>query len=125
MTFEIPIKDYNLMIENNINNLSSIGQSIESWNLYVINEHNINNNSIFQEIINLTNINNLIEYNHLSDIINNNNESANNNINDFNFIYNNSDNNVNDKDKNSDSNENKTQTSHPLESKSQYSFDNY
>ena len=152
LILQIPIKSYNLMIENNMNNISLIGQSIESWNLYVNNELDYNNNNIFQEIINLTNINNLIEYNNISEIINNNNESTiNNNININDFIennkniednnnsdsyksndndnYNENDNeNDNDNDNNNDNdnyndNKNQTQSSHPKESKSQYSFD--
>ena len=73
LTLQIPIKTYNLMIENNMNNLSLISQSIESWNLYVNNDLNENNDNVFQEIINMTNINNDLEYNNISDIIVNNN----------------------------------------------------
>ena len=114
------------MIENNMNNISLIGQSIESWNLYIHNELDNKNDSIFQEIINLTNINNLIEYNNIDNVVNNNNESTNNNnINDFIDKNNESINNTGDNNRNdNDSDENNTQTSHPLENKSQYSFDN-
>ena len=126
LTLQIPIKSYNLMIENNMNNISLIGQSIESWNLYIHNELDNKNDSIFQEIINLTNINNLIEYNNIDNVVNNNNESTNNNnINDFIDKNNESINNTGDNNRNdNDSDENNTQTSHPLENKSQYSFDN-
>ena len=114
------------MIESNMNNLSLIGQSIESWNLYVSNDMNNSNDSIFQEIINLTNISNLIEYNNLSDVINNNNNETtnNNNINDFVDMNNNTDSNDSDNGNDNEANENNTQNSHALESKSQYSFDN-
>ena len=126
LTLQIPIKSYNLMIENNMNNISLIGQSIESWNLYIHSELDNKNDSSFQEIINLTNINNLIEYNNIDEVVNNNNESTNNNnINDFIDKNNESINNTGDNNRNdNDSDENNTQTSHPLESKSQYSFDN-
>lgn len=126
LILQIPIKSYNLMIESNMNNLSLIGQSIESWNLYVSNDMNNSNDSIFQEIINLTNISNLIEYNNLSDVINNNNNETtnNNNINDFVDMNNNTDSNDSDNGNDNEANENNTQNSHALESKSQYSFDN-
>ena len=122
LILEIPIKSYNLMIENNMNNISSISESIESWNLYVDNELDYNNDSIFQEIINLTNINNvsdLNEYNNISDLVNNEsmnnliNKNANNSITTSNYAYNennkennndNENNNVNDND-NEDNNE--------------------
>ena len=72
LILQIPIKTYNLMIENNMKNLSLISQSIDSWNLYVNNDLNENNDNIFQEIINMTNIFNNIEYNNISDMFNNN-----------------------------------------------------
>ena len=72
LILQIPIKTYNLMIENNMKNLSLISQSIDSWNLYVNNDLNENNDNIFQEIINMTNIFNNIEYNNIGDMFNNN-----------------------------------------------------
>ena len=121
LTLQIPIKSYNLMIENNMNNISSIGESIESWNLYINNDLDYNNDSIFQEIINLTNINNLVEFNNISDLVINNESTVNNNnINDS--IP--SSNNYEDNDNNTNSNKNQTQTSHHQENKSEYSFDN-
>ena len=83
LTLQIPIKTYNLMIENNMNNLSLISQSIDSWNLYVNNDLNENNDNVFQEIINMTNIHDNLEYNNISDVINNNkleNYEENNNV---------------------------------------------
>ena len=74
LTLQIPIKTYNLMIENNMNNLSLISQSIDSWNLYVNNDLNENNDNVFQEIINMTSIHNNLEYNNISDVIVNNKE---------------------------------------------------
>jgi hypothetical protein len=153
LILEIPIKSYNLMIENNMNSISSIGESIESWNLYVNNELDYNNDSIFQEIIDLTNIynlNDLNEYNNISDLVNNEsmnnliNKNANNSITTSNnFVYNennnendnennnendnkdnNEDDNDNEKDNETESNKNETQTNPPQENKYQYSFDN-
>ena len=126
LILEIPIKSYNLMIENNMNSISSIGESIESWNLYVNNELDYNNDSIFQEIIDLTNIynlNDLNEYNNISDLVNNEsmnnliNKNANNSITTSNnFVYNennnendnenNNENENNNKDNNEDDNDN-------------------
>jgi len=111
LILEIPIKSYNLMIENNMNNISSIGESIESWNLYVNDELNNNNDSIFQEIINLTNINNLSdlnEYNNISDLVNNEsvvnliNKNANNSITTSNNYAYNENNNENDNENNNE-----------------------
>ncbi len=111
LILEIPIKSYNLMIENNMNNISSIGESIESWNLYVNDELDNNNDSIFQEIINLTNINNLSdlnEYNNISDLVNNEsvvnliNKNANNSITTSNNYAYNENNNENDNENNNE-----------------------
>ena len=139
LILRIPINSYNLMIENNMNNLSLIGQSLESWNLYISNELDYNNNNYFQEIINLTNIQNLLEYNNINDIIQNNEiiqkndviqggDTNNNNINDFPEINKNSENEINsdnnDNNSENETNKNNEQSSNPQESKSQYSFDN-
>ena len=111
LILEIPIKSYNLMIENNMNNISSIGESIESWNLYVNDELDNNNDNIFQEIINLTNINNLSdlnEYNNISDLVNNEsvvnliNKNANNSITTSNNYAYNENNNENDNENNNE-----------------------
>ena len=116
LILEIPIKSYNLMIENNMNNISSIGESIESWNLYVNDELDNNNDSIFQEIINLTNINNLSdlnEYNNISDLVNNEsvvnliNKNANNSITtSYNCAYNENNNENDNENNNEEDNEN-------------------
>ena len=87
LILQIPIKSYNLMIENNMNNIASISQSIESWNLYVSKDLDFNNDNIFQDIINLTSINQLIDYNNMEETIVHNNEKTNNNNT---IIYNNS-----------------------------------
>ena len=141
LTLQIPIKSYNLMIENNMNNLSLITQSIDSWNLYVNNDLNENNDNVFQEIINMTNIHNIIEYNNMSDMIINNNidkkdnikNDNDNNIDEINDNYeekenknereskkNNSESNMeeNEIDNSNNNNENKSK-----ENESQYSFD--
>ena len=104
LTLQIPIKTYNLMIENNMNNLSLISQSIDSWNLYVNNDLNENNDNVFQEIINMTNIHNNLEYNNISDVINNNkleNYEENNNVIENNENINNDNDNINEENKNS------------------------
>ena len=79
LTLQIPIKNYNSMIENNMSNLSLITQSIESWNIFINNDLNENNNNFFQEIINMTNINNNLEYNNMNDLINSFEENENEN----------------------------------------------
>ena len=150
LILQIPIKSYNLMIENNMNNITLISQSIESWNLFVSKDLDYNNNNIFQDIISLTNINKLVEYNNIEEIINtnneninnnnetinNNNENINNNLNVNNTINSNkiSDNNDNDNNNESDinyiennkyeSNKQQTYSSKSKEIGSQYSFDN-
>ena len=111
LILQIPIKTYNLMIENNMKNLQLISQSIDSWNLYVNNDLNENNDKIFQEIINMTNILNNLEYNNISEaMINNNIENEKNKENSEilnNDIINNENNNhsINNND-NNDNNEN-------------------
>ena len=79
LTLQIPIKNYNSMIENNMSNLSLITQSIESWNIFINNDLNENNNNFFQEIINMTTINNNLEYNNMNDLINSFEENENEN----------------------------------------------
>ena len=131
LTLEIPIKTYNLMIENNMNNLSLISQSIDSWNLYVNNDLNENNDNVFQEIINMTNIYNNLEYNNIGDVItNNNNIESNENIknendnnlnemNDSGEEYEKENENINE----SDSKRNNSEI-HFKENENQYSFEN-
>ena len=115
LTLQIPIKTYNLMIENNMNNLSLISQSIDSWNLYVNNDLNENNDNVFQEIINMTNIHNNLEYNNISDVINYNNNVGNNaeNKNDVenNESINNDNENTNEENKNGEEEENEKEES--------------
>ena len=116
LILQIPIKTYNLMIENNMKNLQLISQSIDSWNLYVNNDLNENNDKIFQEIINMTNILNNLEYNNISEaMINNNIENEKNKENSEilnNDIINNENNNhsINNND-NNDNNENEDKIS--------------
>ena len=126
LILKIPINSYNLMIENNMNNISLIGQSIESWNLYINNELDYINNNYFREIIDLTNIQNLLEYNNINDIIQNNESTNNNNINDFVEIRKDNENisENNESGSENDTNKNNDQSSHLQGSKSQYSFDN-
>ena len=126
LILKIPINSYNLMIENNMNNISLIGQSIESWNLYINNELDYINNNYFKEIIDLTNIQNLLEYNNINDIIQNNESTNNNNINDFVEIRKDNENisENNESGSENDTNKNNDQSSHLQGSKSQYSFDN-
>ena len=79
LTLQIPIKNYNSMIETNMSHLSLITQSIESWNIFINNDLNENNNNFFQEIINMTNINNNLEYTNMNGLINNFEENENKN----------------------------------------------
>ena len=107
LTLKIPIQSYNLMIENNMNNLSLISQSIDLWNVYVNNDLNENNDNVFQEILNMTNIRNALEYNNISDIItNNNNNEENNQCNQNENVEENSNNQENDSNKDNEENEN-------------------
>ena len=107
LTLKIPIQSYNLMIENNMNNLSLISQSIDLWNVYVNNDLNENNDNVFQEILNMTNIRNALEYNNISDIItNNNNNEENNQCNQNENVEENSNNKENDSNKDNEENEN-------------------
>ena len=107
LTLKIPIQSYNLMIENNMNNLSLISQSIDLWNVYVNNDLNENNDNVFQEILNMTNIRNALEYNNISDIItNNNNNEENNQCNQNENVEENSNNQENDFNKDNEENEN-------------------
>ena len=106
LTLKIPIQSYNLMIENNMNNLSLISQSIDLWNVYVNNDLNENNDNVFQEILNMTNIRNALEYNNISDIItNNNNNEENNQCNQNENVEENSNNQENDSNKDNEENE--------------------
>ena len=107
LILKIPIQSYNLMIENNMNNLSLISQSIDLWNVYVNNDLNENNDNVFQEILNMTNIRNALEYNNISDIItNNNNNEENNQCNQNENVEENSNNQENDSNKDNEENEN-------------------
>ena len=136
LTLQIPIKTYNLMIENNMNNLSLISQSIDSWNLYVNNDLNENNDNVFQEIINMTNIHDNLEYNNISDVINNNkleNYEENNNVIENNESINNDNDNINEENKNSveegekdesESKNNNNSESGSKRNESQYSSEN-
>ena len=131
LTLQIPVKSYNLMIENNMNNLTLIGQSIDSWNLYINNDLNDNNNNVFQEIINITNIKNDLEYNNINEIFTNNNNDINNINNEEeknsnneslkNEIDNYNSNNTNNDNKNENVSESNEKNNNNY---SQYSFDN-
>ena len=153
LTLQIPVKSYNLMIENNMNNLTLIGQSIDSWNLYINNEeeknsnneslknendnynsnntNNDNNNNVFQEIINITNIKNDLEYNNINEIFTNNNNDINNinneeEKNSNNESLKNENDNYNSNNTNNDNkNENVSESNEKNNNNySQYSFDN-
>ena len=121
LTLQIPIKNYNSMIENNMSNLSLITQSIESWNIFINNDLNENNNNFFQEIINMTNINNNLEYNNMNDLINsfeeNENESGderNDNVDNVNVNKNNSERKINEE---NEENENENESQYTLDNK--------
>ena len=121
LTLQIPIKNYNSMIENNMSNLSLITQSIESWNIFINNDLNENNNNFFQEIINMTNINNNLEYNNMNDLINsfeeNENESGderNDNVDNVNANKNNSERKINEE---NEENENENESQYTLDNK--------
>ena len=121
LTLQIPIKNYNSMIENNMSNLSLITQSIESWNIFINNDLNENNNNFFQEIINMTNINNNLEYNNMNDLINsfeeNENESGderNDNVDNVNVNKNNSERKINEE---NEENENENESRYTLDNK--------
>ena len=131
LTLQIPVKSYNLMIENNMNNLTLIGQSIDSWNLYINNDLNDNNNNVFQEIINITNIKNDLEYNNINEIFTNNNNDINNinneeEKNSNNESLKNENDNYNSNNTNNDNkNENVSESNEKNNNNySQYSFDN-
>ena len=121
LTLQIPIKNYNSMIENNMSNLSLITQSIESWNIFINNDLNENNNNFFQEIINMTTINNNLEYNNTNDLINsfeeneNENETGDERNDNINVNENNSERKINEE---NEDNENEN------ENESQYTLDN-
>ena len=136
LALQIPIKTYNLMVENNMDNLSLISQSIDSWNLYVNNDLNENNDNVFQEIINMTNIHDNLEYNNISDVINNNkleNYEENNNVIENNESISNDNDNINEENKNnieegekdeSESKNNNNSESGSKRNESQYSSEN-
>ena len=136
LALQVPIKTYNLMVENNMDNLSLISQSIDSWNLYVNNDLNENNDNVFQEIINMTNIHDNLEYNNISDVINNNkleNYEENNNVIENNESINNDNDNINEENKNSveegekeesESKNNNNSESGSKRNESQYSSEN-
>ena len=124
LTLQIPIKNYNSMIENNMSNLSLITQSIESWNIFINNDLNENNNNFFQEIINMTNINNNLEYNNMNDLINsfeeNENESGderNDNVDNVNANKNNSERKINEENEENEENENENESQYTLDNK--------
>ena len=124
LTLQIPIKNYNSMIENNMSNLSLITQSIESWNIFINNDLNENNNNFFQEIINMTNINNNLEYNNMNDLINsfeeNENESGderNDNVDNANVNKNNSERKINEENEENEENENENESQYTLDNK--------
>ena len=124
LTLQIPIKNYNSMIENNMSNLSLITQSIESWNIFINNDLNENNNNFFQEIINMTNINNNLEYNNMNDLINsfeeNENESGderNDNVDNVNVNKNNSERKINEENEENEENENENESQYTLDNK--------
>ena len=71
LLIQIPIKNYNLMIESNMKNICAVSQSIESWNLFVNNEINDNNNNVFKNIIELTRINGSLKLNNFGSMLNN------------------------------------------------------
>ena len=123
LTLQIPIKNYNSMIENNMSNLSLITQSIESWNIFINNDLNENNNNFFQEIINMTTINNNLEYNNTNDLINsfeeneNENETGderNDNVDNVNVNKNNSERKINEE---NEENENENESQYTLDNK--------
>ena len=120
LTLQIPIKNYNSMIENNMSNLSLITQSIESWNIFINNDLNENNNNFFQEIINMTNINNNLEYNNMNDLINsfeeneNENETGDERNDNINVNENNSERKINEE---NEDNENENESQYTLDNK--------
>ena len=120
LTLQIPIKNYNSMIENNMSNLSLITQSIESWNIFINNDLNENNNNFFQEIINMTTINNNLEYNNMNDLINsfeeieNENETGDERNDNINVNENNSERKINEE---NEDNENENESQYTLDNK--------
>ena len=121
------------MIENNMNNLSLISQSIDSWNLYVNNDLNENNDNVFQEIINMTNIHDNLEYNNISDVIDVINNNKLENYEENNENINNDNDNINEENKNSveegekeesESKNNNNSESGSKRNESQYSSEN-
>ena len=121
LSLQIPIKNYNLMIENNMNNLSLINQSIDSWSFFVNNDLNENNDNVFQAIINMTNLNNNIELNNINDFVVNNNNTE-NNMNENKYI-NSYEKEENENDEN-ESNERNDTENKEKENESQYSIEN-
>ena len=121
LSLQIPIKNYNLMIENNMNNLSLINQSIDSWSFFVNNDLNENNDNVFQAIINMTNLNNNIELNNINDFVVNNNNTE-NNMNENKYI-NSYEIEENENDEN-ESNERNDTENKEKENESQYSIEN-
>ena len=108
------------MIENNMSNLSLITQSIESWNIFINNDLNENNNNFFQEIINMTTINNNLEYNNMNDLINsfeeneNENETGDERNDNINVNENNSERKINEE---NEDNENENESQYTLDNK--------
>ena len=119
LTLQIPIKNYNSMIENNMSNLSLITQSIESWNIFINNDLNENNNNFFQEIINMTTINNNLEYNNMNDLINSFEENENENE-----TGDERNDNINVNENNSERKNNEENEDNENENESQYTLDN-
>jgi len=122
LSLQIPIKNYNLMIENNMNNLSLINQSIDSWSFFVNNDLNENNDNVFQAIINMTNLNNNIELNNINDFVVNNNNNTENNMNENKYISS-YEKEENENDEN-ESNERNDTENKEKENESQYSIEN-
>ena len=122
LSLQIPIKNYNLMIENNMNNLSLINQSIDSWSFFVNNDLNENNDNVFQAIINMTNLNNNIELNNINDFMINNNNNTENNMNENKYISS-YEKEENENDEN-ESNERNDTENKEKENESQYSIEN-
>ena len=125
LTLQIPIKSYNAMIENNMNNLTLITQSIDSWNNFINNESNEINDIFFQELINMTNITNNLDSDNLSDLFiqENNDENENDSGGDERNVIINENENENfseGKDNEENENENESQS----QSQSQYTLEN-